>query len=1345
MRPLLPAALLLSAPIFAIGAPAPVEKGLILWLEAGAQPAARQAASLPSIVNRQPVDAVLDQSARARTLIQVAADKRPMYVSDGTAAYFQFDGKDDYLSLSGERKLTPELTVFVVAAPKSNPGAFSALYSTAETGKNDYTSGLNLDFGPFKTTDLSFINVETGGHIGVQDLLVPSIDTAAERPLGDFHVFTVRSSIGKGGTQVFLDGFKASARDRLESNIGLDQMVVGARLCSNDANQPPYVQGFFDGAIAEILVYDRALNDSERQQVEQGLLARTPALQALLHGAHGHALETLPDPPIVQMLVPGFTVQELPLKIGNLNNVRYRPDGKAVGVGYDGRIYLLSDSNGDGLEDKAEFFWDQTTMRGPIGAALLGKNDPRGDGVFVGSKGKVSLFLDRDRDGKADEETIVASGWPESFHGVDTVGLTVDPKDGSVYFGLGCANFADAYLIDKKTGKSAYDIHSTHGTIQRLSADFTQRETICTGVRFTCALAFNAAGDLFASEQEGATWLPNGNPFDELLHIERNKHYGFPPRHPKHLPDVVDEPAVFEYAPQHQSTVGMVFNEGVNGGPHFGPASWKGNALVCGESRGKIYRTQLVKTPHGYVARNELIACLGLLLVDSCVAPDGSLLVACHSGPPDWGTGPTGNGRLFKIRYTGKDLPQPVVAWASAPDEFRIAFDKPLDPPDWKGATGQIKIEAGRFVSAGDRFEVVRPGYQAVRDQMAMPRRWVDVLGTAFAEDQRTLVVRVSQQSEPVNYSITLPLPARWMQSSGLKQFPTIELQVSMNGVMAEARTDTQIQHCVLPHPSLAVADAFTKGSSDHQRFLEFARKSQTKLAFTGILDRSNPYVPSTQPGAKLDWDVEHDAFANTKANLQHGAQGQLLATFDSASPGRLEAFAPLAAAGDNDNDDYYVSLNDRSRALSPQRIFVPWTAEQTTATPAPKVRTDVRGHWLAGRRLFFGEAGCFSCHLIRGEGTSFGPDLSNLVYRDRDSVLTDILNPSATINPDHAGSIVKLRDGSELTGLVQKNESGDLMIAMAGGARMEIDHSRLAGIEPAPKSLMLDDYGKRLSKEQQEDLLTFLLINPLEPATITRADPSAPAARRLADVLPILPIPDSVKRAGWKPLRILLSFGDKDHGLDEHDYPRWLERWSKLLPLADGISVATCHDFPTAEQFVAADVVIFYSANGGWDTNAIAILDDYQKRGGGLVYLHYAIGGRNEFQALADRIGFSFGLSAFRHGEMNLTFTKQEHPITKGLPTLQLLDESYWRLGGDPKRVSVLANSEEEGSPQPQVWTLEKQNGRVFGCIPGHYTWTFDDPLYRLLVLRGIAWAAKQSDVDRLSELALVGARFSN
>ena len=62
------------------------------------------------------------------------------------------------------------------------------------------------------------------------------------------------------------------------------------------------------------------------------------------------------------------------------------------------------------------------------------------------------------------------------------------------------------------------------------------------------------------------------------------------------------------------------------------------------------------------------------------VAPDGSLRVACHSGGPDWGSGPTGQGKLYRIKYSDPAHPQPAVIWANGPREVRVEFDRPVDP-----------------------------------------------------------------------------------------------------------------------------------------------------------------------------------------------------------------------------------------------------------------------------------------------------------------------------------------------------------------------------------------------------------------------------------------------------------------------------------------------------------------------------------------------------------------------------------------------------------------------------------------------------------------------------------------
>jgi type 1 glutamine amidotransferase len=251
------------------------------------------------------------------------------------------------------------------------------------------------------------------------------------------------------------------------------------------------------------------------------------------------------------------------------------------------------------------------------------------------------------------------------------------------------------------------------------------------------------------------------------------------------------------------------------------------------------------------------------------------------------------------------------------------------------------------------------------------------------------------------------------------------------------------------------------------------------------------------------------------------------------------------------------------------------------------------------------------------------------------------------------------------------------------------------------------------------------------------------PPARRREDVAAFVPSA-AAEPSQTAPLRILLCVDDKDHGVDEHDYPLWQQRWAKLLALADNVTVATARVFPTREQFAAADVMVFYSRNSGWNAERAALLDEFQARGGGVVLLHWAMEGRKE-PAYSDRVGLATGAEIrYRHGEMELNFTNPGHPITRGFTTLKLVDETYWNFHGDEQRLSVLARAVEDNAPRTQLWAYEKGKSRVFGSIPGHYMWTFDDPLYRVIVLRGIAWAAQQADVDRLLELVPVGARMA-
>ena len=156
--------------------------------------------------------------------------------------------------------------------------------------------------------------------------------------------------------------------------------------------------------------------------------------------------------------------------------------------------------------------------------------------------------------------------------------------------------------------------------------------------------------------------------------------------------------------------------------------------------------------------------------------------------------------------------------------------------------------------------------------------------------------------------------------------------------------------------------------------------------------------------------------------------------------------------------------------------------------------------------------------------------------------------------------------------------------------------------------------------------------------------------------------------------------------------------------------------------------MLVFYYWNHDWSAERYQQLDSYQARGGGVAVFHSATIADREPDKLAERIGLAAqpGPTKYLHTPLTLHFVAPtNHAVTRGFKQLKLLDEPYWPMIGDTNRIEVLATAEMDGEARPMVWTFQKGNGRVFASIMGHYTWTLDDPLFRILALRGLAWAA--------------------
>ena len=299
-----------------------------------------------------------------------------------------------------------------------------------------------------------------------------------------------------------------------------------------------------------------------------------------------------------------------------------------------------------------------------------------------------------------------------------------------------------------------------------------------------------------------------------------------------------------------------------------------------------------------------------------------------------------------------------------------------------------------------------------------------------------------------------------------------------------------------------------------------------------------------------------------------------------------------------------------------------------------------------------------------------------------------------------------------------------------------------------------------------------------------------APEPRSRSEVEAVLAkAPKPPARRKLRELNVVLVAFKKDHGPNEHDYPLWQKRWAVLLggrkagqekqvnlygPApkakqkrtlagAPKVQVSTAYGWPSKEQFKKANLIAAF-CYVQWDEQKLDDLEEFLSRGGGFVILHPAViipKGKDIAGQLAKLIGLAweYDYTRWRHGPMDLKIAAPEHPICLGLPkTIHLLDEAYWPLKGDLSKVTVLASSNEtisearqrragsqplsaaqQTKPEPMFYAYECGKGRVFNCILGHYTWTFDDPYFRILLLRGMAWAAGESPY-RFDRLVLRG-----
>jgi putative heme-binding domain-containing protein len=390
-------------------------------------------------------------------------------------------------------------------------------------------------------------------------------------------------------------------------------------------------------------------------------------------------------------------------------------------------------------------------------------------------------------------------------------------------------------------------------------------------------------------------------------------------------------------------------------------------------------------------------------------------------------------------------------------------------------------------VTAGERFQSFRPGYQVVKNQQTMPRFELPVESAHVREDKRSFLLRTAEGSEAVNYALTLP-------GAAVGSDREIDVLTDLTGVqtMWESSENKATWSGWLPHLDLTAARGFTVGSAEHEKLFQLLNK-RGALTLRAQLDLWQMLHPAVQPEATLDYEYPPESVTLV---LKSDANLELKIGDNTVSTGKREAritlqpkenrWLPLEVAfttggGEPSLDvSWFTAEDSRPRPLPLRRILQPWARPHVAVAMITRVPEIEGGDWEHGKKIFFGDqATCYKCHQIRGEGGEIGANLSNLIYRDYASVLRDITEPSAAINPEHISYNVELKDGNVETGVMIKNDQKEVVLGQVTGQNLSIPKEKVAAMKASAVSLMPEGLLKTLGAQQQKDLMTFLLTTP--------------------------------------------------------------------------------------------------------------------------------------------------------------------------------------------------------------------------------------------------------------------------
>jgi putative membrane-bound dehydrogenase-like protein len=403
---------------------------------------------------------------------------------------------------------------------------------------------------------------------------------------------------------------------------------------------------------------------------------------------------------------------------------------------------------------------------------------------------------------------------------------------------------------------------------------------------------------------------------------------------------------------------------------------------------------------------------------------------------------------------------------------------------NWYGMESLADVDATRFLAliAQAKLPIVREyGARRLSLQTQGLEAVVADLGKAPAATQRDLLEGIK---EALADKARVAMPAGWPATySALLRSPDARVRkdATFLAVLFNDREVVKQLRDRLADKSAAAADRLEALQS-----LSFRKDPALVPILQALLPEPPLRLAALQALAAYDDKQTPELILNQYAAATEVEKAAAISSLASR-PSYAHALLDAVAKGRVPRKDVSVFNIRQMQAFKDktlnQRVGAVWGTVRSTPDATRKLMATYQAQFAPavlqkadrshGRQLF--QQTCANCHVLFGEGSKIGPELTGSQRTNVDYLLENILDPSAIVPSEYQVTVLVLKDGRVITGLL-KSEAGDVFMMQTDKELLRILKSDVEERTKSKDSMMPEGLLTKLKTDEVRDLLGYLL-----------------------------------------------------------------------------------------------------------------------------------------------------------------------------------------------------------------------------------------------------------------------------